>query len=64
VQWDPSQSVASIPVTIFQYSEAPDRHLNAQAWAAAFVLITVVLIASLTARILLDRSRRKLGQAR
>jgi|SRR5579862_157181 len=60
VSWDPSNSVASIPVTIFQYSESPDRNLNAQAWAAAFVLITVVLITSLVARLMLERSRRKL----
>ncbi len=41
VNWDPSQSAASIPLIIFQDSESPDRALNAQAWAAAFVLITV-----------------------
>src|SRR6185437_4803455 len=28
VNWDPNNSSASIPVTIFQYSESPDRHLN------------------------------------
>ena len=32
---------------IFTYSEAPDPHLNDQAWAAAFVLISFVLILSL-----------------
>jgi phosphate transport system permease protein len=64
VNWDPSNSSASIPLTIFQYSESPDRNLNAQAWAAAFVLIAVVLITSLVARVMLDRSRRKLGQVR
>jgi phosphate transport system permease protein len=63
VNWNPSLSTASIPVTIFQYSESPDRNLNAQAWAAAFVLIAFVLVTSLVARILLERSRRKLGQA-
>ena len=62
VSWDPSNSVASIPVKIFQYSESPDRNLNAQAWAAAFVLIMFVLVTSLFARVMLDRSRRKLGQ--
>jgi phosphate transport system permease protein len=64
VNWDPSQSVASIPVTIFQYSESPDRNLNAQAWAAAFVLIAFVLVTSLASRLLLERSRRKLGESR
>ena len=54
----------SMPLLIFEYSESPDANLNAQAWAAAFVLIAFVLVASLTARLLYDRSRRKLGQAR
>jgi phosphate transport system permease protein len=59
VSWDPSNSVASVPVIIFEYSESPDRNLNAQAWAAAFVLIVFVLITSLAARVMLERSRRK-----
>jgi phosphate transport system permease protein len=62
VSWDPSNSVASIPVVIFEYSEQPDRNLNAQAWAAAFILISFVLVTTLIARLMLDRSRRKLGQ--
>jgi phosphate transport system permease protein len=61
VSTDPSQPVASIPVIIFEYSESPDKNLNAQAWAAAFVLITFVLITSLFARIALERQRRRLG---
>ena len=63
VSWDPSNSVASIPVIIFEYSESPDRNLNAQAWAAAFVLIAFVLVTSLVSRLLLERSRKRLGQA-
>jgi phosphate transport system permease protein len=55
-----NQAVASIPVIIFEYSEAPDPHLNDQAWAAAFVLITFVLVVSLLSRAALARSRRKL----
>ena len=47
-------------MTIFSYSEAPDPALHEQAWAAAFVLIAFVLVTSLTARALLDRSRRRL----
>jgi phosphate transport system permease protein len=62
VSWDPSNSVASVPVVIFEYSEQPDRNLNAQAWAAAFVLIAFVLVTSLVARLMLERSRRKLGR--
>ena len=64
VSWNPSQSVNSIPLTIFTYSESADPNLHTQAWAAAFVLIVFVLVTSLTARFLLDRSRRKLGLQR
>jgi phosphate transport system permease protein len=64
VDWNPTHSVQSIPLTIFLYSESPDPHLHEQAWAAAFVLILFVLVTSLTARLLLERSRRKLGLQR
>jgi phosphate transport system permease protein len=60
VSVDPDHALASVPVTIFIYSEAPDQHLVDQAWAAAFVLISFVLILSLISRALLARSRRKL----
>jgi phosphate transport system permease protein len=60
IDWNPTHSVNSIPLTIFQYSEAPDTSLHEQAWALAFVLIAFVLVTSLTARFLLERSRRKL----
>jgi phosphate transport system permease protein len=61
VDWNPAHSVQSIPLTIFQYSESADPNLHQQAWAAAFVLIVFVLVTSLVARLLLERSRRKLG---
>ncbi len=64
VDWDPSHSVQSIPLTIFNYSESADLALHQQAWAAAFVLILFVLVTSLTARLLLERSRKKLGLQR
>ena len=50
-------------MVIFEYSESPDKNLNAQAWAAAFVLITFVYLTSMLARLALDRQRRKLGGA-
>ena len=59
VSTDPSHALASIPLTIFNYSESFDTHLNDQAWAAAFVLMSFVLVSSLTARALLMRSQRK-----
>jgi phosphate transport system permease protein len=60
VSSDPSHALASVPVIIFTYSEAPDPHLNDQAWAAAFVLITFVLVTSLLSRAALAHSRGKL----
>jgi ABC-type phosphate transport system permease subunit len=36
--------------------------LHEQAWAAAFVLIAIILVTSLLARFLHDRSRRRLGR--
>jgi phosphate transport system permease protein len=57
---DPSHAMASIPLLIFTDSEAPDKFLNDQAWAAAFILMAFVLVSSLTARWLLSRSERKL----
>jgi phosphate transport system permease protein len=61
VDWNPTHSMQSIPLMIFQNSESPDPALHDQAWAGAFVLIVFVLVTSLTARYLLDRSRKKLG---
>jgi phosphate transport system permease protein len=60
VSFDPSQALDSLPFTIFVYSESADPALNDQAWAAAFILMIFVLVASLTARALLARSQRKL----
>jgi len=64
VDWNPTHSVSSLPIIIFENSESADPTLHAQAWAAAFLLIAFVLVTSLTARFLLDRSRRKLGFSR
>ena len=64
VDWNPTHSVQSIPLTIFEYSESANPAQHEQAWAAAFVLIVFVLITSLTSRLLLERSRKKLGLSR
>jgi phosphate transport system permease protein len=64
VDWNPTHSVQSIPLTIFFDSESADPALHRQAWAAAFVLIMFVLVTSLSARLLLERSRRRLGPGR
>ena len=61
LQADPRQALASVPLKIFEYSESPDPKDHAQAWAAALVLIGFILVASLTARALAARSRRRMG---
>jgi phosphate transport system permease protein len=62
ISTDVTHSMANIPVLIFIYSEQPDAALHQDAWAAALVLIAFVLVASLAAKALLARSRRKLGR--
>jgi phosphate transport system permease protein len=61
LQWNPHAALASIPLKIFEYSESPDPADHARAWAAALVLISFVLVASMTARALAARSRRRMG---
>ena len=62
VSTDVRKALPNIPVLIFTYSEQPDPALHEQAWGAALVLMGFVLVASLAAKALLARSRRKLGR--
>ena len=62
VSTDVTHALPNIPVLIFIYSEQPDPVLHEQAWGAALVLMLFVLVASLLAKALLARSRRKLGR--
>jgi phosphate transport system permease protein len=62
VATDVTHALPNIPVLIFTYSEQPDQALHEQAWGAALVLMAFVLVASLSAKALLARSRRKLGR--
>jgi phosphate transport system permease protein len=57
---NPSQAFPNIPVTIFGLSESPSPQDHASAWAAALMLILFVLILSVTARLLNERSRRRI----
>jgi len=61
LQWNPHVALASVPLKIFEYSESPDAADHARAWAAALVLISFVLVASMGARALAARSRRRMG---
>jgi len=55
-----SQALPNIPVTIFTLSESPSPADHAQAWAAALLLIAMVLVLSVIARAFYERSRRRL----
>ena len=57
---DPSKPLASIPITIFTYSESPSPDQHAQAWAAALTLIAFVLLISVFARLAAARHVRKI----
>jgi phosphate transport system permease protein len=59
--WNPTHALQTIPVAIFELSESPDPKDHARAWAAGFVLLTFILLASLTARWLATRNARKLA---
>jgi len=61
VQTDVTKALPNIPVLIFTYSEQADPALHEQAWAAALVLMGFVLVASVTAKVLLERNRRRLA---
>jgi phosphate transport system permease protein len=63
IDWNPAHALQTVPVAIFELSESPDPTDHARAWAAAFVLLMFILVASLGARWLATRSRRKLGRA-
>ena len=62
VSWNPGEALQSIPLTIFQDLEAPDPALHEQAWGAALVLLTFVLVVSVLSKAVLARNRRKLSR--
>jgi phosphate transport system permease protein len=64
VNTDPSQAMASIPMVIFTSSEQPDPHAQQQAWAAALVLVVIVLAGSIAGRLMSLRTRRQIEQVR
>ena len=55
--WSPgwNQPTASLPVMIFTYAVAPYDDWHRQAWAAGLVLLALVLLANITARVVLAR---------
>jgi phosphate transport system permease protein len=57
--WSPGwrQPTASLPVMIYTYAIAPYEDWHRQAWSAAFVLLSLVLIVNILARVILSRNR-------
>jgi phosphate transport system permease protein len=49
---DLNQPIGSLPVQIFTYAVSPYDEWHAQAWAAALVLVTLVLVLNVGARLL------------
>ena len=60
--WNPLHALQTVPVAIFELSESDNTGDHARAWAAAFVLLMFILLTSLSARWLANRSRRKLAR--
>ncbi|MBS0213631.1 MAG: phosphate ABC transporter permease PstA [Proteobacteria bacterium] len=53
----PTQPIASLPVVIYQYAQAPDEGWNTLAWAGALLISLFVLLVSLIARGILLRNK-------
>jgi phosphate transport system permease protein len=55
---DPRQPVATLPALVYDYGKSAYPKLQSQAWGAALVLITAVLLVNVTVRLLSMRRRR------
>ena len=55
--WSPglSQPIASLPVVIYNYASGPYDDWHRQAWAAGLVLLSLVLLANIGCRLVINR---------
>lgn len=60
-QGNPFHGIASVPMYIYTITEQAVPDVFVRAWGAAFVLLVIILLANLLARLLLARSRAKMG---
>lgn len=51
----PDQPMGTLPVQLFTYAISPYEEWHAKAWAAAFVLVSMVLLLNISARLYLAR---------
>lgn len=61
VSLNPFEAVPNIPVTIYRLSEEANPEGFARAWGAGLVLLAFIMAANVFARVLLNRSRRKMA---
>lgn len=61
-QLNPFEPLPNAPLRIFQLSEEANPEGFSEAWGLSLVLIAIILVISLGARTLLNRSRRKMSQ--
>lgn len=62
VSLNPFEAVPNIPVTIYSLSEEANPAGFSRAWGAGLVLLVAIMIASLTARAMLARSRARMSR--
>ena len=55
------QGVPNIPLAIYEAAESPTPDALQRVWGTALVLLGLILIANIAARVMLARSRRRMG---
>jgi phosphate transport system permease protein len=59
---DPTHAMSALPLIVFRNALTPYKELQDQAWGAALVLVTMVLVVNLASRWVLRRQIRLAGQ--
>lgn len=60
VNLDPTQPTDALPLRIYNYARTPVLELHQMAWGGAISLLAVVLMLSITARVLSTRQQRRM----
>jgi phosphate transport system permease protein len=61
IQLNPFKGVPTVPMLIYTSFDLPGQQAQDRLWGAAFVLLILILLANVAARLLLRRSRAKMG---
>jgi phosphate transport system permease protein len=62
MSFDPTHAMSALPLIVFRDALTPYKELQDQAWGAALVLVTLVLVINLASRWVLRRQIRLAGQ--